>query len=156
MKIRETLESDLTAIMGLVAEFAAYEDLTDYCTVTEDRLREVIFGPQAYVKSLVAAEGDTVVGYALFYPCFASFRGESGMYLEDIYVTEKHRRGGTGLMLIKAIAAYAAARGCTRIDFQVLDWNQPALSFYRKHGAESNDQETHFKFAGDAFAALAS
>jgi L-amino acid N-acyltransferase YncA len=156
MIIREAQHTDIPAIMGLITEFAAYEDLTEYCTVTAERLDEVLFAPGAFVEGIVAVADDTVVGYALFYPCFASFRGQRGLYLEDLYVTEKQRRSGAGLLLIKDLARRAAERGFDRIDFLVLDWNEPALAFYRKHGAESNDDETHFRFAGDAFRTLAS
>jgi ribosomal protein S18 acetylase RimI-like enzyme len=155
LSIKGVGETDLESVLSLMREFAAYEDLSDYCVITVERLRAAILGENGFVEGLIARYDFTPVGYALFYPCFGSFRGERGMYLEDIYVNEQYRRSGAGLMLLKEIARLAASRGFERIDFLVLDWNEPALAFYRKHGAESNDDETHFKFAGDAFRTLA-
>ncbi len=146
---------DLAGVVKLMTDFAEYEKLAEYCTVTEERLQKAIFGDKAIVRGLVAAEGEDLAGYALFYPCFSSFRGERGVYLEDIYIDAKYRGGGSGKLMLERIAAIAAEDGAERIDFQVLDWNAPAIDFYRKLGAVSNDGETHFKFAGDAFAALA-
>jgi ribosomal protein S18 acetylase RimI-like enzyme len=96
-----------------------------------------------------------MVGYALFYPAFSSFRGERGLYLEDLYIDPEYRRHDLGHRMIKALAARASELGYERIDFLVLDWNEPAVNFYLKHGAERNDDESHFKFAGDAFRVLA-
>ncbi len=137
-------------------EFAEYEKLSDYCTVTADRLNAAMFGDDAFVEGLIAADLELPIGYALFHPNFSSFRGERGMYLEDIFVKPDHRGSGIGLRMIKEIAGIAASRGYERIDFQVLDWNTPAINFYKKLGAVSNDDETHFKFADKAFRDLAS
>jgi len=155
MEIRKISTTDLPDILALMREFAAYEDLSEYCTANEERLGSAMFGKNAYVEGLVATDQDALVGYALFYPCFASFRSERGFYLEDIYVKPDHQRSGTGLLILKEIARTAADRGMERIDFQVLDWNQRAVNFYKKHGAVSNPEETHFKFSGDAFRSLA-
>lgn len=155
MKIRGIEENDLTAVIGLMREFAKYEDLVEYCTVTEDRMWDAMFGEHGYVEGLIAFDGVKPVGYALFFPCFASFRGERGMYLEDIYIDPEYRRHELGISMIRRIAAIAVGRGLERIDFLVLDWNDPAVTFYLKHGAEKNDDESHFKFAGDAFRTLA-
>jgi len=155
MEIRKISPADLSAVIALMKEFAEYEALSDYCTANEERLNLAMFGNDAFVEGFVAANGDLPVGYAIFYPFFASFRAERGLYLEDIYVQPDHRRGGTGLLMLKEIARLAAGRGMERIDFQVLDWNKPAIDFYIKHGAVSNPDETHFKFSGDAFRTLA-
>ena len=156
MSIREIRETDLASIVSLMHEFAAYEDLSDYCEITVERLHAAMFGETGFVEGLTVLVEGIPVGYAVFSPCFGSFRGERGMYLEDLYVNEQYRRTGAGLMLLNEIARLAASRGYERIDFLVLDWNKPALAFYRTHGALSNDDETHFKFAGDAFRTLAS
>jgi GNAT superfamily N-acetyltransferase len=154
ISIRAIQPEDLSAVITLMREFAVYEDLADYCDVTVERLHRAMFDKRGFVKGLAAFTGDQMIGYALFYPCFASFRGELGMYLEDIYIQNDHRRDGTGLMLLKEIARAAAELGMERIDFQVLDWNTPAVTFYKKHGAVGNDGETHFKFSGTAFSTL--
>jgi ribosomal protein S18 acetylase RimI-like enzyme len=91
----------------------------------------------------------------LFYPCFASFSGQMGLYLEDIYVKPSHRGQGVGEAMLRRLAQTARERACERIDFQVLDWNTPAIRFYEKLGAVRNDDERHFKFSGEAFERLA-
>jgi GNAT superfamily N-acetyltransferase len=154
ISIRPIVETDLISVVDLMRGFAEYEDLSDYCTVTPEQLRTAMFECGNFVDGLIALDGEKPVAYALFYPSFSSFRGELGLYLEDIYVLADYRRNDLGIRLLKAIAAHAAARGLERIDFQVLDWNEPAVNFYLKHGAEKNDDESHFKFAGDAFCRL--
>ena len=155
MDFRKISAADLPSVLALMQEFAAYEDLAEYCTVNEARLHSAMFGDGAFVEGLIATDKEQSIGYALFYPCFGSFRGERGLYLEDIYVKPEYRRSGTGLMLLKEIARTAKERGMERIDFQVLDWNKPAIDFYKKHGAVTNPDETHFKFSGNAFEKLA-
>lgn len=155
LTLRGISEDDLSSVIELMRDFAKYEDLLDHCTVTRDRLWGAIFGENSYVEGLIAMDGGKPVGYALYFPCFASFRGERGMYLEDIYIDPEYRRHSVGIAMLRRIAAEAAARGFERIDFLVLDWNEPALGFYLKHGAERNDDESHFKFTDEAFRRLA-
>lgn len=147
---------DLPEVLRLLSEFAAYENLSEYCTATEGRFAAALFEKGSVAEGLVCESSDTLVGYAIFYPRFTTFRGELGFYLEDIYISQEYRGGGLGKMLLAEIAKRAAARGFERIDFQVMNRNTPAINFYRSLGAESNDGETHFKFAGGAFQALAS
>jgi len=96
------------------------------------------------------------VGYAFFFPNFASFRGQRGFYLEDIYIAESYRGKGVGEAMLRELARLAASRGYERIDFVVLDWNTSAIEFYKKLGAEMDRSERHFKFTDDAFRSLAS
>ena len=154
--IRNINEDDLGSIVDLMRSFAEYEDLAEYCTVTTERLHHAMFSDEGFVEGLIAFDDEMPVAYALFHPNFSSFRGEMGLYLEDIYILTEYRRHQLGLQLLRKIASIAKQRGLERIDFQVLDWNTPAVSFYRKHGAESCTDESHFKFSGDAFARLAS
>ena len=149
------MHDDLTAVVGLLREFAAFEDLTDYCTVNEERLSAAMFGENAVLEGLLALEGETAVASALFYPNFSSFRGERGIHLEDIYIRSEYRKRGLGVAMLKEIARIADSRGFERIDFNVLEWNAPALKFYVKHGAVCNEEERHFKFSGTAFETLA-
>ncbi|MBC7899495.1 MAG: GNAT family N-acetyltransferase [Saprospiraceae bacterium] len=155
IEIREATEQDLAGIIGLMREFAEYEKLAEYFDITEVKLSRVLFGDGTFVECLVAADGENLMAYALFYPCFASFRGESGFYLEDIFITADHRGRSVGEIMLRKIAAKAKARGYERIDFQVLDWNKPAINFYEKLGATGNFDESHFKFSGKAFENLA-
>ena len=154
--IRKIQPEDISKVLVLLRELAAYEDLSSYCTVTEERLHTAMFGTNAMLEGLIAFDGETAVGYALYYPNFSSFRGERGFHLDDIYVTSVCRGQGVGEAMLKEIAREATSRGFERIDFQVLDWNTSAIEFYKKLGAVSNDEETHFKFAGEAFEQLAS
>lgn len=148
--------SDLTAIVSLMREFAEYEDLSEYCTVSEERLDAAMFGNDGFVDGLIARDGDVAIAYALVYLSFSSFRGERSLFLEDIYISSRYRRHSLGEKMLAEIARTAKARGCERIDFLVLDWNKPAANFYLKHGAEKNEDDRHYKFAGDAFEKLAS
>lgn len=114
-----------------------------------------MFGAEPVAEGLIAYDGETAVGYALYYANFSSFRGERGLHLDDIYVSSEYRGKGLGEAMLREIAREAASRGLERIDFNVLNWNTPAAEFYKKLGAVSNDEETHFKFAGNAFEQLA-
>jgi GNAT superfamily N-acetyltransferase len=154
--VKTITKDDVSQVVSLMREFAEYENLSEYCTVTEERLNNAMFGDDCLVEGLIAFDDDAAIAYALFYPSFSSFRGERGLFLEDIYITEKYRRHNLGEKMLRDIARLAKERGCERIDFHVLDWNKPAVNFYLKHGAEKNDDDRHFKFAGEAFNRLAS
>ncbi len=154
--IRKIRPEDLENVVSMLREFAEFEKLSEYCTATEERFHTAMFGDKAVVEGLLAFDGETTVGYALFYPNFSSFRAQQGMHLEDLYIDGNYRGCGIGEALLKEIAQIATSRGYERIDFFVLDWNTSALKFYKKLGAESNDAETHFKFSDEAFARLAS
>ena len=155
LEIRDARPVDVARILEMMRDFADFVGLRDYLTISDQRLDMAVFGEGAFVELLVAVRQNTIAGYAMFYPHFSSFRGERGYYLEDIYVDEGSRRSGVGLALLRAIARRAAERGFERIDFQVLKSNTGALHFYERLGAESNDQECRFRFAGGAFARLA-
>ena len=154
LTIRSIRPEDLAPVISLLREFAAFEHLSDYCTATEERLQGAMFGNAAVVEGLIAFDGETPIGYALFYPNFSSFRGQLGLHLDDIYIKSEFRGMGVGESMLKEVARIAALRGFERIDFQVLDWNTPAIKFYEKLGAVSNDEETHYKFADEAFRSL--
>lgn len=156
IRITRAGEKDVAALLGLIKEFARFEDLSEFCEVTEDRLGAAMFGPGAFVNGLMAFDGERAVAYALFYPCFATFRGRRGLYLEDIYITEEYRRHNLGEKMLREIAREAKSNGAERIDFMVLDWNTPAIRFYEKHGAVRDNEERHFKFTDEAFKQLAS
>lgn len=154
-RIEKTAPADIPQIIRLIREFAEYEKLSDYCAVTEEKLRAALFGETPVAESIIAFENETAIGYAIFYPNFSSFRGERGLYLEDIFIKPQFRGAHLGEAMLKHIARFAKSRGFERIDFQVLEWNAPAVRFYEKLGAERNDEERHFKFGGAAFENLA-
>lgn len=154
--IRKIQVEDIPKVVALLREFAAFENLSSYCTATEDQLHSAMFGSKSIVEGLIAYDGDVAAAFALYYPNFSSFRAERGFHLEDLYISSDCRGKGIGEAILKEIARDAASRGFMRIDFNVLGWNTPALEFYKKLGAASNDEEAHFKFAGEAFEQLAS
>ena len=156
IQIRKSSPDEVPAIVRLMRDFAEYENLAEYCEITEQRLFEVMFGKEAFVEGLLAFHEQVPVAYAMFYPYFASFRGQCGYYLEDIFVAEDFRRNGLGEAMVKIVARLAKQRGFERIDFQVLEWNSPAVKFYEKLGAVRDDSERHFKFIDSSFNSLIS
>ena len=156
MEIRAIKPEDVKGVVSLMRAFAEFERLLDYCEITVEKLENVLFGPGSFVESLVAFDDDgKLIAYSIFYPHFASFRGPTGYYLEDIFIDDSFRGRGLGEAMLRTIANIAAKRGFDRIDFQVLDWNTPAVNFYLKLGAVRDDSERHFKFTDEAFKSLA-
>ncbi len=154
LSIRKIRLEDLSAVVSMLREFAVFENLSEYCTVTEKRLHNAMFSDGSVVEGLIASDTEKPVAFAIFYPNFSSFRGERGMHLEDIYIRPEYRGKSLGETLLKEIACIASSRGFERIDFQVLDWNIQAIGFYEKLGAVRNDDDRHFKFSDTAFAKL--
>ena len=155
IKIKKAELENVPQIIALLREFAEYENLLDYVEITEDRLKIALFGEGKTAEAIVAFDGETPIGYAVFYPSFSTFRGQRGFYLEDIYITKSYRKQGVGEMILKFIANLAKSRGFERIDFLVLEWNSPAVEFYKKLGAVRDEEERHFKFTDEAFQKLA-
>jgi GNAT superfamily N-acetyltransferase len=155
VSIKPIVASDLDEVLSMIREFALFEDLSDACQVTFERLEAAMFDPGAVTEGLIARVDGNPAGYALFFPNFSSFRGQRGLYLDDIFVRKEHRASGLGGAMIKEIARIATARGFERIDFLVLDWNKPAQRFYEKLGAVQDPQERHYKFTDAAFQKLA-
>ena len=154
--IRKAVIADVPQVVELLGEFAAFEKLERDFRLAESDLTKVVFGAEAFVYLLVAATENRLKGFALLYPKFASFRGERSLYLEDLYVRQTERGKGLGLALLKEAAKFAALSGYQRLDWQALKWNAPAIEFYRKIGAESDDGNVNFRLVGKNFADLAS
>ena len=155
MKIKNATPENVPQIIALMREFAEYENLLEFFEATEERLETALFGDGKVAEAILAFDGETPLAYAVFFPNFATFRGQRGIYLEDIFITKDARGMGLGEMMLKHIAKLAKARGFERIDFQVLEWNTPAIGFYEKLGAIRDDEERHFKFTDAAFQNLA-
>ena len=153
--IRDAVTADLAEVVMLLREFAAFEKLEQEFRVVESDLAEAVFGAKAFVYLLVGASENRLDGIALLYPKFASFRGERSLYLEDLYVRQSERGKGLGLALLKAAAKFAVANNFQRLDWQALKWNAPAIDFYRKIGAESDDGNINFRLVGKNFEDLA-
>lgn len=156
MKIKKAEIEDIPQIIELMREFAEYENLTQFFEVTEENLYDAMFGDDSFVEGLIAFDDVTPVAYAICFPYFSSFRGQKSVYLEDIFIKEKYRKTGLGGKMLRKIAQIGKKSGALRMDFQVLDWNTPAINFYKKHGAAFNDDERRAKFTGEAFEKLAS
>jgi GNAT superfamily N-acetyltransferase len=155
LKIKKAIEGNIPQIIALMREFAEYEKLLDFFEVTEERLKTALFGDGKVADAIVAFDGTKAVAYAIFFPNLATFRGQRGIYLEDIFITKDARGQGIGEMMLKYIARHAKERGFERIDFQVLQWNTPAIEFYEHLGAHRDEEERHFKFTDEAFQKLA-
>jgi len=153
-QIEMATENNVSQILAMIHEFAAFENLSEFCEVTEDDLRDAMFGKNPALEGLIALSEKEPVGYALFFPNFSSFRGTKGFYLEDIFVKPEYRGQKIGEFLIKKLAQIAKQRNFQRIDFLVLDWNESAIKFYKKFGAEADESERHFKFTDQAFSKL--
>jgi GNAT superfamily N-acetyltransferase len=148
--IRFATPHDVPTIVRLIRDLAAYEQLSHTVVVEEARLREHLFGPRPFAEVLLAEDDAKVIGFALFFHNFSTFLGKPGLYLEDLYVEPAYRGKGHGKALLLALARLAVERGCGRLEWAVLNWNQPAIEFYRKLGAEPMDDWTVFRFTGDA------
>ncbi|MFC5995570.1 GNAT family N-acetyltransferase [Pseudonocardia hispaniensis] len=145
---------DLEAVVGLVHELAAYEREPESCRLTVEQLRAALSGPSPAVFGHVAEVDGVVAGYALWFLSFSTWEGVRGIWLEDLYVTPAHRGQGLGRALLAELAAICAERGYPRLEWSVLDWNAPAIGFYRSLGAVPREEWTTFRLTGDALGAL--
>jgi GNAT superfamily N-acetyltransferase len=136
VQIRPAVAADVPVIVALIRDLAEYEKAAPGAlSLTEDLLRDALFGLRPAVEAVVAARGTDVAGYALFFHNFSSWRGKRGVFLEDLYVRPELRGQGVGKALFGEVTRIAAARGCARVEWIVLDWNQTAIDFYKSQGA---------------------
>lgn len=153
--IRQATADDVPTILALIRELADFERLLDQVTATEAQLRDALFGPRPYAEVLIARDGAEVAGFALFFHNFSTFLAKPGIYLEDLYVRPKYRGNGYGAALLVRLAALAVERGCGRLEWSVLNWNQRAIDFYRSLGAQPLDEWTMYRVTGAALERLA-
>ena len=156
IRIERATERDVPLILRLIRGLAEYEKLAHEMTATEAGLRETLFGERPAADVIVAYAGDTPAGFALFFPNYSTFLGKPGLYLEDLFVLPEWRGRGLGLALMKRLAAIAVERGCGRFEWSVLDWNEPAIGFYKSLGARLMDGWSIVRVTGDALTRLAS
>ena len=147
--------SEVPVILQLIRDLATYERAPDDVVATEEGLKEVLFGPKASAEVLIAREGDEAVGFAVFFHNFSTWLGRPGLYLEDLFVRPKKRGRGYGRRLLVHLAKIAKERGCGRMEWAVLDWNDPAIGFYKKLGAVPMHEWTVFRLTRDEIARLA-
>jgi GNAT superfamily N-acetyltransferase len=154
--IRPAVPSDLDIIVELITALAEYEHLAHEVVLDRSVLREHLFGARPYAEVLIAeSEPGDPVGFALFFHNFSTFLGRPGLHLEDLFVRPEHRGAGHGRALLRELGRLALARDCGRVEWSVLDWNQPSIAFYRALGAVPMDEWTVYRVTGDTMAALA-
>ena len=155
MTIREVRVEDVPSVVKLVHELADYERAADECALTDEQLHAALFGPSPALFGFVAELDGEVVGFALWFLNFSTWRGTHGIYLEDLFVQPAHRGRGLGKDLLRALAAVCVERGYSRLEWSVLDWNEPAIGFYKRLGASPLSGWTVYRVAGEALDDLA-
>jgi len=142
--------NDVPVILRMIRGLAEYERLSHQAVATEESIRSSLFGPRPFAEVILAYTGATPIGFALFFHNFSTFLGKPGLYLEDLFVIPEWRKRGVGQRLMTHLASIAVERGCGRMEWAVLDWNESAIGFYRRLGAEMLDDWRICRLTGDA------
>ncbi|MGI6732226.1 MAG: GNAT family N-acetyltransferase [Anaerovoracaceae bacterium] len=154
IRIRMAVPSDVPLILGFIKELAAYENMSDEVVATEGILMENLF-EKKQAEVIIAEHKEEPVGFALFFHNFSTFLGKANLYLEDLFVKPEARGLGAGKALLSCLAKIAVERNCGRLDWWCLDWNEPAIDFYKQMGARPMDEWTVYRVDGEALPALA-
>ncbi|AEG49875.1 GCN5-related N-acetyltransferase [Sphingobium chlorophenolicum L-1] len=154
--IREAVPADIGAIHGFILALADYEKLSHEVKADRASLEKYLFGPRPMAEVLIAEHDGQAIGFALFFHNFSTFEGRPGIYLEDLFVIPEARGLGAGKALLSRLAQLALERDCARLEWWVLDWNEPSIAFYRSLGARPMDEWTVQRVDGEALSALAS
>lgn len=155
VSIRPATPADVPVILGFVRDLAAFEREPDAVVATEPLLRDALFGADPAVEALIATIDARAIGFAIFYRTFSTWTGKRGIWLDDLYIAPEARGAGAGAALLRALAGIAVDRGYARFEWWVLDWNTPAIDFYRGKGAVAQDQWTVQRVDGAALLTLA-
>jgi GNAT superfamily N-acetyltransferase len=155
VRIEPATERDVPLIFSLIRGLAEYEKLAHDVTATEEKLRETLFGPRPAAEVVIAYADGTPAGFALFFHNYSTFLAQPGVYLEDLYVLPEWRGRGIGKRLLTHLAKIAVERNCGRLEWSVLDWNEPAIGFYKRLGARLMEEWSIFRVTGDALRTLA-
>ena len=153
--IRAALPSDVPVILRFIQGLAEYEKLSHACVATEAALSATLFGAHPYAEVLLGFWSGAPAGFALFFHNYSTFLAKPGIYLEDLFVEPSVRGKGLGKALLSQLARVAVDRGCGRLEWSVLDWNEPSIQFYKSLGAVAMDEWTGYRVTGEALAALA-
>jgi GNAT superfamily N-acetyltransferase len=148
-EIREAAESDVPLILQFIHDLAEYEKLAHLVVATEEQLRSTLFGPVRMAEVLIASEDGAPAGFALFFHNYSTFLGQPGIYLEDLFVKPEFRGRGYGKALLVRLAQIARDRNCGRVEWAVLNWNEPAIAFYKSLGARPMNEWTVFRLMGE-------
>lgn len=151
LTIRETSETDIPQIFTLIRELAEYEKLSHSVSADEELLRENLFGKNKYAYVAFAEYDGQIAGQALYFYNFSTFKGKPGIYLEDLYVRPEYRKRGIGKALLNYLIELAKVKNCGRVEWVVLDWNQPAIDFYKSLGAEPMNDWIVFRLSQESF-----
>jgi GNAT superfamily N-acetyltransferase len=146
---------DVELIVTLIRELAEFERLLHEVRIAPDDLRRDLFGARPYAEAVIARVGDEAVGFALWFHNYSTFLAKPGLYLEDLFVLPEWRGQGVGRRLLSHLARIAVARGCGRMEWSVLDWNEPAMGFYRKLGATVMEDWRICRLTGDTLVQMA-
>ena len=149
--IRVASEKDVHTIFSLIMELAEYEKLSNHIKTSEVELKRTLFGEDRFVEVLIAEYEGKIAGQAIFFKNFSTFLGKPGLYLEDLYVKPEMRGKGIGKALLDSIISFAKERNYGRVEWSVLDWNEPAINFYKKIGAKPLDDWMIFRLTSDKF-----
>ena len=152
---RRATPADVPVIAKLIRDLAEYEKLAHAVTLQEADLHRHLFGEPRFAEVLLAEEAGAVVGFALFFHNYSTFRAKPGIYLEDLFVEPRHRGKGHGKALLRAIAKLAVERDCARVDWSVLNWNEPSIAFYKSLGAEAMTEWTVYRLTDEPLRKLA-
>lgn len=155
LEIRSGELSDVPLIAELIRGLARFEKLEHQVTMTEEKLTDSLFGERPYAETLIAEDGGEPVGFALFFHNYSTFLAQPGIYLEDLFVIPERRGAGFGRALLERLAQIAVDRGCGRLEWAVLDWNEDAIRFYERLGARPNADWTVYRLTGEPLRALA-
>jgi GNAT superfamily N-acetyltransferase len=149
IQVKPAVEADTPLILEMIQGLAEYEKLSHICCATEEQLRQTLFGERPAAEVLLAELKGECVGFALFFSTYSTFLAKPGIYLEDLFVKPCVRGKGVGLALLIELAKLAVERGCGRVEWAVLDWNEPSIGFYKKLGAVPMEEWTTFRLTGE-------
>jgi GNAT superfamily N-acetyltransferase len=155
-RIRPATEQDVSVILELIRGLADYERLSSAVVATEDDLRRHLFGDRSAAEAVLAHIGSQPIGFAVFFSTFSTFLGRPGVYIEDIFIVPEWRQRGYGRQVLGHIAGLAVGRGCGRLEWSVLGWNEPAIRFYESLGARALDEWQMYRLTGEPLHRLGS
>ena len=155
IKIRQATAADSSLIIRFITELAIYENAEHEVIATESDIRHSLFGEDSSTHAVICNIANEPVGYAVYFFNYSTWLGKHGLYLEDLYVSPEHRGTGAGKALLKHLAEIAVSRNCGRLEWSVLDWNEPAIRFYRSLGAKPQDEWVAYRLTGKALEELA-
>jgi len=148
--IRPAVVDDATTILGFIRELAIYEKAEHEVIATVDSIADSMFGPDSATRGLIAETGDKAIGFAVYFFSYSTWLGKHGIYLEDLFVAPDYRGLGAGKALLQQLARLALENDCGRVEWSVLDWNEPAIQFYKSIGAQAKDEWIGYRLSGSA------